>query len=287
MPRLRASHRTEIRYLGAARESVNLVRLSPNSGRLQRVISARVSVFPETRVSTYLDCYGNTVSWFQLHQPHDRLVVEAHAEVEPLAPPRGEAPDGAADGWDAIADEAYRETHAEFLAPSRVVRWGGALATFAEEVVFDAGRPDWWLRELEASVNQAIVYTPGATRVDTPIERVIEIRRGVCQDLAHVFIALARRRGIATRYVSGWLWEPGAGAPGESHAWAEAFVPGLGWLQYDPTHPEPDLGRYVRVGVGRDYPDVPPLRGSYVGPPSTGMEVEVLIERVEEPAAAA
>jgi transglutaminase-like putative cysteine protease len=285
MHRLRASHRTEIRYRGLARESVNLVRLSPPTCRLQRVISAQITVFPETRVSTYLDCFGNTVCWFQLHQPHDRLVVEAHAEVEPVSPPRGEGPAAGGDGWDAMATEAYRETHAEFLAPSRVARWGAALSAFSDEVAFDAGRPDWWLRELEASLNQAIVYTPGATRVDTSIERVIEIRRGVCQDLAHVFIALARRRGIATRYVSGWLHEPGAGGPGESHAWAEAFVPTLGWVQYDPTHPEPDLRNYVRVGVGRDYPDVPPLRGSYVGAPSEGMIVEVLVERVEAAAA--
>ena len=97
--------------------------------------------------------------------------------------------------------------------------------------------------------------------------------RGVCQDMAHLMIAVARRRGVAARYVSGWLNLPGRDDPGESHAWVELAVPGVGWVEFDPTHPDPDQEHYVRLAVGRDYADVPPLRGSYLGPITESMTV--------------
>ena len=123
-----------------------------------------------------------------------------------------------------------------------------------------------WGATLEAEINEAIVYTPGVTEVDTPVEEVVRVGRGVCQDMAHLMIAVARRRGVAARYVSGWLHLPGLEGPGESHAWVEIAVPGLGWVEFDPTHPSPATEHYVRLAVGRDYADVPPLRGSYLGP---------------------
>ena len=113
--------------------------------------------------------------------------------------------------------------------------------------------------------------------MDTPIEEVVRAGAGVCQDMAHLMIALCRRRGMAARYISGWLHLPGIERPGESHAWVEAAVPGLGWVELDPTHPDAAHEDYVRLAVGRDYADVPPLRGSYVGPPTEGMSVAVQV----------
>ncbi len=137
-----------------------------------------------------------------------------------------------------------------------------------------------WGASLEAEINKAIVYTTGVTEVDTPIEEVVRVGRGVCQDMAHLMIAVARRRGVAARYVSGWLHLPGLEGPGESHAWVEIAVPGMGWVEYDPTHPAPSTEHYVRLAVGRDYDDVPPLRGSYLGPPTDRMDVVVEVREL-------
>ena len=279
--RLTVRHRTELRYPVPSRESVNHVRLTPVAGPQQEVRAASVQTFPEARISWFDDAFGNRVGWFQVHEPHDRLVVEATAIVEPLHPARATPSALALAAWEDVELDSYGEDHAEFLVPSTFARWSPTVQQFADELGISADRPGEWLAELEYALAENISYSPGFTRVDTPIERVIQIRRGVCQDLAQLFIALARRRGIATRYVSGWLYRPGADTPGESHAWAEAFLPGVGWIQFDPTHPDPDLGRYVRIGVGRDYADVPPLRGSYVGAVADDMVVEVTVDRAD------
>lgn len=276
MRRLLARHRTELRYAGEARDSVNEVRLSPSSGGRQRVVEMAIRVEPATEVHRYVDAFGNEVAWFQVEEPHARLVVEADAvvEVSPHAPPPGAVP------WESLDDPALRDEMAEYLLPSALVHWPEAVDYFAQGLEVADEDVMAWLIGTERAVNRSIVYERGHTHVDTPVERVVQARRGVCQDMAHLFIALCRRRGAPARYVSGWLHQAGRDEPGESHAWAEAWVPGAGWTEFDPTHPDPDLSHYVRIGVGRDYGDVPPFRGTYLGDPTEAMDVTVRIREV-------
>lgn len=273
MPRLQAKHRTEIRYAGPVGQSVNEVRLTPGDHPRQRVEWARLRVEPSADLVGHTDVFGNTVLWFQLVERHQELAIESEAIVDtgPVAPPNGTRGD-----FGDLAAPAYREPAAEFLFESPQVRWGDSLRELAGELALDeGGGVREWLAALEAGVNAAVAYTPGVTRVDTPVEEVLRARRGVCQDLAHVMIAVCRTRGVAARYVSGWLHQPDAEGPGESHAWIEALVPGDGWVELDPTHPAPRHERYVRLATGRDYSDVPPLRGSYLGPATEEMIVTV------------
>lgn len=278
MPRLHAKHRTEIRYAGNVGESVNEIRLLPSGNGRQVVEWASVRVEPAAELLPHRDVYGNEVRWFQLIEPHGVLLVEAEAIVHTrAAPPRTEG--GA--GFAAIGDDAYAEEYAEFLAGSPHIRWVEPVAGFADGLALDEGDGVLaWARSLEAGVNGAIRYTQGATQVDTPIEEVVRVGRGVCQDMAHVMIACARRRGVAARYVSGWLNLPDHEGPGESHAWTELAIPGIGWVEFDPTHPEPASENYVRLAVGRDYADVAPLRGSYIGPPTEAMAVTVEVREL-------
>lgn len=278
MPRLHAKHRTEIRYAGNVGESVNEVRLTPSANGRQSVEWCHMRSEPAAEMLSHRDAYGNVVHWFQLTQPHGRLVVESEAIVATRpAPPR----DGAGGGSMAdAADPRYADAHAEFLAGSRHVRWVEPVGAFADALALDDSSALAWGRSLEAEVNRAITYTPGVTQVDTPVEEVVRVGHGVCQDMAHLMIAVARRRGVAARYVSGWLNLPGRDEPGESHAWVELNVPGLGWVEFDPTHPEPRLGDYVRLAFGRDYGDVPPLRGSYLGPATEQMTVTVEVREI-------
>jgi transglutaminase-like putative cysteine protease len=270
-----------MRYAGPAGESVNEIRLSPSDNGRQRVEWAHVRVEPAAELLGHTDSYGNVVRWFQVVGPHETLVVESEAIVVTRPAPRH--PASAGGDLAELDDPAYVERYAEFLSPSDRVRWAGPVADFGDALALalDEGEGALaWARRLEAEVNRAIVYTTGATRVDTPIEDVVQAGAGVCQDMAHLMIALCRRRGMAARYVSGWLHLPGIERPGESHAWVEAAVPGLGWVELDPTHPDPAHEDYVRLAVGRDYADVPPLRGSYLGPATEGMSVVVEVKEL-------
>ena len=279
MPRLHAKHRTEIRYAGAVGESVNEVRLTPCANGRQSVEWSHMRTEPAAEMLTHRDAFGNVVHWFQLTSPHDTLVVESEAIVVTRpAPPRAKGGGGAMGD---TADPRYADEQAEFLAGSRHVRWVDPVGAFADALDLDEGGGALvWGCSLEAAVNRAITYTPGVTHVDTPVEEVVRVGHGVCQDMAHLMIAIARRRGVAARYVSGWLHLAGHDGPGESHAWVELAIPGLGWVEFDPTHPEPSLGDYVRLASGRDYGDVPPLRGSYIGPPTVRMGVTVEVKEI-------
>ena len=279
MPRLHAKHRTEIHYAGPVGESVNEIRLTPSGNGRQSVEWSHVRTEPAAELLGHRDAYGNEVQWFQLTEPHETLVVESEAIVVTRPSPPRTA--GAGGGMAAITDPAYSDRFAEFLSGSAHVRWVEPVGQFAEGLALDESDTVLtWARTLEAEVNRAIVYTTGVTGVDTPVEEVVRVGRGVCQDMAHLMIAVARRRGVAARYVSGWLHLPGLEGPGESHAWAELAVPGIGWVEFDPTHPEPAHEHYVRLASGRDYADVPPLRGSYLGPPTEAMLVTVEVREV-------
>jgi len=277
MPRLHARHRTEIRYAGPVAESVNELRLTPSHNGRQSVEWAHLRVEPAAELVGHRDAFGNEVRWFQLADAHRELAVEAEAVVVTRRPAVRE-PD--ARGWEAV-DEAYADAHAEFLARSTYVHWAGDVSDFADGLVLaEDGSVLEWARSLEAGVNRAIAYSPGSTAVDTSVDEVVRAGRGVCQDMAHLMIAICRRSGVAARYVSGWLHERGRQGPAESHAWVEVAVPGIGWVELDPTHPDPDLEHHVRLAVGRDYADVPPLRGSYLGAPTERMEVTVEVREL-------
>lgn len=278
MATLRAVHTTELRYEGQVAESVNEVWLTPPQTERQKVQRAWITTIPDAELVDHEDAYGNHVTWFQIVERHERLIVEAHALVEVWAPQEPTEP-----GWAQIEDAAHAARFADFLAPSTHVRWPAPIASFADELELEESAGVLgWLRELERRINETVRYAPGSTGVETAVEEVVHARRGVCQDLAHIAIAICRHRGVPARYVSGWLNEPGAEGPVESHAWAEAHLGPAGWIEIDPTHPGMVHDRYVRLAVGRDYADVAPLRGSYVGPPTAEMEVQVAIEDVSE-----
>jgi transglutaminase-like putative cysteine protease len=124
-------------------------------------------------------------------------------------------------------------------------------------------------------------YSPKSTRVDSPIDDALESRRGVCQDFAHIFIAVARRLGVPTRYVSGYLFHDPTrvdrSTDGASHAWAECLLPDAGWVGFDPTNDAIADQRHIRVAVGRDYADVPPTRGVYKGASAVRSELSVAV----------
>jgi transglutaminase-like putative cysteine protease len=275
---IRIHHETTFAYDAPIFESTMELRMQPRTDQCQRCLGFDVSILPEARPSRYTDFVGNTVHHFNIPSRHEslRLVATSVVEVAAVPPP----PRVSADAWaalDALSDSAE---HWDWLHPSHFARPSEPLSRFAEEL--GLGRRDDPLTVLE-SMNQslatAICYERGSTRVDSPIEECLSLRKGVCQDFAHVFIALARGLGIPTRYISGHLVHLGSdgavSGDGATHAWAESFVPGAGWIGFDPSNRQGVGAGHVAVALGRDYADVPPTRGTFRGVAKSDLSVRV------------
>ena len=274
--RLSVKHKTEFTYAGAAFESVNEVRICPVDAARQHVEVAEFDVTPSAEVSTFFDAFGNRVWWCQVVPAHDVLTLEARATVATAAPPRPVPTLTVAAEWAAVRGESYQDRFAEYIVPSPRVQMPTAVVDFSLDVrASDAEGVAPWADQLAQALYGTLTYERGTTDVDTPVAEVIGHGRGVCQDFAHVFVACCRIRGVAARYVSGWLHAIDRDGPAESHAWAEVRLPGGDWFELDPTHPGEVDDRYVRIAVGRDYGDVMPVRGVYRGGATERMTVAV------------
>jgi transglutaminase-like putative cysteine protease len=264
--RLEGRHLTRYTYLSPISETQMEFRLRPLETPGQRLVSYELRVVPESPLRSYVDAFGNTVHAFNYVPAHDRVEITSHFVV---------------DTGDEMSSPSSDETPEDFLyfrAPVLDVpslrrfsrRFQPADASSAEQV-------ERGLEELTLGIGRHIRYRVDSTTVFSAIDEVLRQRSGVCQDFAHLLVAATRAWGVPARYVSGYVYT-GSGEPvvGASHAWAEAWVPGRGWVGYDATHPVRAGERHVRVAVGRDYRDAAPTRGVFVG--VTGGELEVSVE---------
>ena len=167
--------------------------------------------------------------------------------------------------------------------PSHFAHSNAQLEQLAQELGCERrGNPLELLTELNEAIYNLFAYVPNSTKVDSPIEEALQARQGVCQDFAHIMIALVRRMNIPCRYVSGYMFhrdddENDRSVEGASHAWVEALVPRLGWVAFDPTNNLVGGDRHIRVAIGRDYADVPPTRGVYKGEAQSELSVAVTV----------
>ena len=248
----------------------------------QRLISFSLNVSPSTRVFEYPEP-GGMVHHFGIRQRHLELEVEAVAEVETLNDNPFDNLDMALDNSSFYASDEFRQTFAEFLAPSHYVDVGAEARAFVAPIEKGAkGNAARLLLGLNNAVNQAFEYEAGSTDVHTRVHDVFVGRKGVCQDFAHVFLACARSVGIPSRYVSGYLFAGDHNVRGDhaTHAWVESLLPNGTWIAMDPTNNLLANDQYVRVHLGRDYSEITPTRGVYLGPPADFLDVSVSVSRV-------
>jgi len=265
----RVVHRTEYRYDDEVTASYGRAHLTPRDVPGQWTRASRVDVVPTPDLLTESeDFFGNRSAYVEVHTPHERLEVTATSEVVVDRPVVDLA---SIDRWTwelAGGDLAGDPVDArEFLLPSRRAGFGDGVAAFADGT-FTPGRPvGEAVRALVSRIHAEFTYRPGVTSVTTPLRDVLARREGVCQDFAHLTVACLRYVGLPARYVSGYLETqppPGqaklAGADA-SHAWASVLLPELGWVDLDPTNDRLVDDDYVLTAWGRDYTDVPPLKG--------------------------
>jgi transglutaminase-like putative cysteine protease len=272
--RLEIVHNTGFSYPAEAVASYNEARMTPLTTPVQMVLDARIEVQPPAATYRYWDYWGTLVTAFDVRVPHTRLTVTATSVVE--TQPYDD--DGVAVSWDELRNPLALDRFAELLAPRARSEPGDEALAQAREVT--AGLPP---REVGAAVagwlSEVMEYVPGATGVHTRASQAWEVRKGVCQDFAHIAVGVLRAVGVPARYVSGYLL-PRSDAPvgesvaGESHAWIEWWAGS--WRAWDPTNGRAVGPEYVVVARGRDYDDVPPLKGIYSGP--SGGELFVGVE---------
>jgi len=282
-------HKTRFRYSAPVSESITEVRMQPRSEGLQHCLRFRLVTSPLARVHSYTDCYGNIVHHFGIPAPHRTMTITAEAVVMLEPPPP--LPDRLdPDAWAELDALTGREDHWDFLAPSFFAHPTALLEALARELeVCRRDDPLSLLREMNARLYDLFAYDPEHTEVDSPIDVALAARRGVCQDYAHIMLALLRPLGIPCRYVSGYLFhrveDRDRSAEDATHAWVEALLPELGWIGFDPTNNLIAGERHIRTAVGRDYADVPPTKGVYKGQAESSLEVGVKVAPTEAPIA--
>jgi transglutaminase-like putative cysteine protease len=276
--RIRVVHSTGYRYDAPVHESYNEVRLTPRTDSRQNVIVSRVETTPATRLFRYTDYWGTTVTSFDLHAPHRELAVVATSVVE-----TGEAsPPATGASWADLGSDDVRDRHAEMLEFTAYIPHDRELAKVARVLRKEKTPRDAVVAACRW-VHDHLTYQPGSTGVHTSALEAWEAGKGVCQDYVHLTLLLLREAGVPARYVSGYLM-PRADVQvrqtvtGESHAWVEAWTGG--WWGYDPTNLLEIGHRHVWVAIGRDYADVPPLKGIYSGGTASALDVTVDMTRL-------
>ncbi len=288
--RLLIVHRTELVYPDTVTTSYNEVRMQPTDEPGQAVLSSRMEIDPFEGVTSYLDYFGTRVASFDVHRPHRHLTVTATSTVETF-PARSFGPGGYGDAveevatvsWDQLADSDVMDRFEEFLSPTPLTELDDELTGISEQIRAEAESPSAAGRAVCSMLTRTLRYEQGATGVHTSAVEAWAERRGVCQDFSHLAIGLLRAIGIPTRYVSGYLHpdtaaEIGKTVVGQSHAWVEWWDGS--WLPFDPTNAKAPGQSHVVVGRGRDYGDVPPMKGVYAGPEATGNVVTVQVTRL-------
>lgn len=276
MSRLKIIHHTGYRYERSATASYNEARMHPHTREGQFVLDTALEISAAASRSTYSDYWGTTVSTFEVLTPHEELSVRATSIVDTR--PRPFAP--IAMDWAELATRIpFSITLTECLEQTPMTTPDVEMLALATRLRAEGGNVDTTAQAICEAVGDAMDYRRGVTGVHSTAQESWKERSGVCQDIAHVCLGVLRAAGIPARYVSGYL-HPDREAPigkavvGESHAWIEWFAGE--WRGYDPTNLCPIGELHVYVGHGRDYTDVPPLRGVYAG--SSGSEMFVSVE---------
>jgi transglutaminase-like putative cysteine protease len=291
--RISVEHRTRYQYSAPVTTSHHEARLSPRDSEHQRTLSQGVEISPEPSVvRRRSDYFGNRTLYFGLCEPHLALEVTSKSVVE-LMPRRLEDP-SRAPPWEQVALLLKTDRKRDVLDAyeltfnSMLVKAHPTLAQYARPS-FTSARPVLEAaRDLTRRIHSDFTYDRRATDIATPLEKVLEQRRGVCQDFAHLMIGCLRSHGLAGRYVSGYLvTEPPPGQPrlrgaDASHAWAATWVPEFGWIDFDPTNDLIPNGQHVTLAYGRDFDDVTPLRGVILGGGHHTLKVAVDVVPVDD-----
>jgi transglutaminase-like putative cysteine protease len=268
------THLTKYTYQEPVVDSINELRLTPRTDERQSCCEHSILIEPKVAIFSYKDYFGNTVHHFTIPSPHQELLIESRSIVET------DENDGNKNTHhlpyvtecEILASESFQNEFAEYLMETEYTRMTPELQTFCNGTVHTYNVESIYqlLEHVSTSLYLSLTYDTGATHVHTTVEETLRLKRGVCQDYAHLMIAICRMFNIPSRYVSGYqfigdIHDNQTNIQHASHAWIEAYIPILGWIGFDPTNNGKIDWRYVKIGHGRNYRDIVPVKGVYQG----------------------
>ncbi len=289
------SHITDYAYQYGVAEAYLEARLTPPNLPTQTVRNQRLTVEPATKLSGYLDYFGNAVEFFSLPYRHRSLVITSRVDVHTHPPERPAA------ALELCVDEARQILHSsvtevyDYLQPTEIVAKTKDALQWAKRYLAGNQPMGEALEALNLAVYQQFAYVSGSTTNSTPLSVIWQQRKGVCQDFTHVMLSVLRTAGLPARYVCGYIEAvapPSAAADNTlgragrtlvgavaTHAWVEVLVPGQQWVALDPTNKQWCGERHITVSYGRDFRDATPLRGTFKGTGKQTMKVKVFVKR--------
>ncbi|HET7577888.1 MAG TPA: transglutaminase family protein [Bacillales bacterium] len=256
-------------YEGPVRQSINQFRLKPIEDAGQKVLSFERIIFPKTKCYAHQDYWGNHVETFYLWEAHDTLTIETNSVVEVC---KKQVPSSFVfdeSMLKAFESESFKQDYAEFLMVTDYTNIDAMKMTeTTEDIWVKSPDPFQFVNRLNTYLFETLTYVPGSTTVTTTAEEVLQKKEGVCQDYTHLMLALCRHRGLPARYVSGYIYTGENSAmrgDAATHAWIEVAIPKIGWVGFDPTNNVLAHDQHIRLAVGRDYQDIVPVKGVYIG----------------------
>jgi transglutaminase-like putative cysteine protease len=266
--RIRINHETVYRYETPAKSAIQLLRLTPRNHDGQYVVRWRIDVSEDCRLEQHDDAFGNLTHTFTADGPISELRIGVSGEVETQ------------DSAGVVRGTLERFPPSLFLRTTDLTKPNEAIATFAADAAHGADTPLDRLHALQARIFEDFSFDADPTNTGTSAAEAFALKRGVCQDYAHVFIASARHLGIPARYIGGhFLRSDGATNQEAGHAWTEAYVADLGWVGFDPTNGISITDAHVRVAVGLDYLGASPIRGTRMGGSGETLAVTVHVDQ--------
>ncbi|NOV01471.1 transglutaminase family protein [Paenibacillus planticolens] len=282
MKMLEITHITRYSYTDSAQDSVNEVRLTPLTDNRQSCYHHSIMTEPVTAFFTYSDYFHNRVHAFTVNNIHRELTIKMTSTV--VTHDNDNTPRTAFSPYEEKAlrlSDEFQNEHAEYLLPTGYTELTSEIKAYSDAISDQHISLFELLSTINTTIHRDFTYDPSATSVQTTVGEMLQLRRGVCQDYSHLMIAVCRDKGIPARYVSGYhfvgdLQGGSAEFTQASHAWVECLIPGSGWFGYDPTNNCEVNWRYIKLGHGRDYNDIVPVKGVYRG--SGGQDLEVIVD---------
>lgn len=266
--RIRIRHETVYRYETPAKSAIQLLRLTPRNHDSQFVVRWRIDVSEDCRIEQHEDAFGNLTHNFTVDGPISELHIGVDGDVETQ------------DTAGVIRGTLERFPPSLFLRETDLTKADDAIIAFAQDASRAAEDELGRLHALQSRIFETLSFDPDPTHTGTSAAEAFALKRGVCQDYAHVFIAAARHLGIPARYIGGhFLRNDGANLQEAGHAWTEVHVTDLGWVAFDPTNGICATDAHVRVAAGLDYLGAAPVRGTRVGGTGETLSVKVHVDQ--------
>ena len=270
--RIRVTYATSYTYQADARAILQVLRLTPRSYEAQHVVSWQVETDADVRLKLGEDAFGNITHTLSTDRPVSGLTITVRGEVRTL------------DMAGAVARTAERLPPGVYLRETALTQPDVALVALGRRVAREAGSdPLTQMHTLMRLLHEEVAFDPKATLVTGTAAQALALGRGVCQDMAHIFVTAARSMGYPARYISGHLVRDASDAAQQAgHAWAEVLVPDFGWIAFDPVNDLCPTDAYIRVAVGLDYLDAAPIRGARTGGGEEVMTVSLKVAEAQQ-----